>query len=125
MGARRQTPASPPDPSIRTPDWDASAFPASCGAAASPPFTAPLSPPRLGFGSDLALLRFRRRRSPLLKWKRIAGSRVESERRQAIDEMRRKLGGDVDHAAFRCIDSDTARVQVEFAADPSGEEGFR
>ena len=36
--------------------------------------------------------------------------------------MRRQFGGDVDLAAAGRIDPDTARVEVELAADPAGEE---
>ena len=55
----------------------------------------------------------------------IARCRVEPEHGQALGEMRRQFGGDVDLAAAGRVDPDPARVEVKLAADPAGEERLR
>ena len=93
--------------------------------AARAPLAAPLAPPRLGRGGDLALLRFRARPAASLERQAVAGQRIEAERRQALGEMRRQLGRDVDLAAVGRVDPDPPRVEVKLAADPAGQERLR
>ena len=54
----------------------------------------------------------------------LAMHQLEPERGEAFRDVRRKLGGDVDHAV-RGIDADPPRMEVELAADPARQEGFR
>ncbi len=92
--------------------WFASRARAARRAA---PAAAPWPPPRpppLASGAALALT----------VTSASASGSVEPQHRQALGEMRRQLGGDVDLAAVGRVDPDAPRMEVELAADPAGQE---
>ena len=74
-------------------------------------------------GPGLLLGLGRRRR--LVERHHVAEHLVEPELRQALGEMLRQFGLDVDLAAIGMIDRDAPRMEVHLAADPAGQERRR
>src|SRR4029079_4095422 len=125
MSAQRRNRASPINRPSGKRDSDASALASgSILRSAGAPLTTSLAPACFGRCRDFALLGTQGGLR-LLKGERIARKRTEAEHRQALGEVRRKLGRHVDLAAVGSVNPDATSMEVQLAVDAPGQKGIR
>jgi hypothetical protein len=89
---------------------------------ARPPFTPSFAATGLRGCCDLPLLRSGGPRR--LHRELVSGDELKAECRQALREMRRELGADIDFPAAGRVDPDPPSVEMKLSADPARKESL-